>query len=382
VNTQVIMFHSIGCQHANTPYAKLSFPWEHFEYFCDYLVKNHYKTAFLSEWLSSQIKERKDKNIYLTFDDGFLDNWVYAFPILQKYQIKSTIFINPEFIQLGKAKRQTCLGKDTDDLRKKAIGYLNWVELKEMQASGLVDIQSHSMSHTWYPISNKVINIQQESNSQDYPWTIWNNSPNTKPHYLEQITSNSMQNYPIFENGRSLGIRRYFLSEEQIIEIQNNIADLLTKRLSRQEVIERVNIIVFNKRIFGRLETDQELFERYYYELARSKQILETGLNKSIDFLCWPGGAYNDLSVRISREVGYLASTLTSRGDNNPLHFSDYRRIPRIGVSSYWYERDGVRFYQKQIPVYILNREISGRRSFMSYRLSLVKKYKQLRRKK
>jgi peptidoglycan/xylan/chitin deacetylase (PgdA/CDA1 family) len=37
---------------------------------------------------------RKDKmNIHITFDDGYLNNYKYAFPLLEKYQLHSTLYI-------------------------------------------------------------------------------------------------------------------------------------------------------------------------------------------------------------------------------------------------------------------------------------------------
>ena len=33
------------------------------------------------------------KSIVITFDDGYLDNWVYAHPILQKYGMHAVVFV-------------------------------------------------------------------------------------------------------------------------------------------------------------------------------------------------------------------------------------------------------------------------------------------------
>ena len=85
----------------------------------------------------------------------------------------------------------------------------------------------------------------------------------------------------------------------------------------------------------GRFETKEETISRYYYELAESKKILEEKLNKKITILCWPGGSYNDESLKLSKEVGYLASTISSKEagrifDNTR---QKYKRIPRIPLS-------------------------------------------------
>ena len=37
------------------------------------------------------------KSILLTFDDGYLDNWVYAHPVLERHGLKATMFLVMEW---------------------------------------------------------------------------------------------------------------------------------------------------------------------------------------------------------------------------------------------------------------------------------------------
>lgn len=74
------------------------------------------------------------KPILITMDDGYYSNYEYIFPILQKYDIKASIFIVTDKI-----------GKEIDGKK-----YLSWEQCKEMQKSGLVEIFSHSKRHVFY----------------------------------------------------------------------------------------------------------------------------------------------------------------------------------------------------------------------------------------
>ena len=66
------------------------------------------------------------------------------------------------------------------------------------------------------------------------------------------------------------------------------------------------------------------------------KRILEENLGKKVDFLCWPGGGYNDVSLAMAEEAGYVASTIASRERKKTVdnYEKSYKRIVRIGMDS------------------------------------------------
>lgn len=67
------------------------------------------------------------KPVMLTFDDGYDDNYTELFPLLKQYNVKATVFVIVN--DLGKAHK------------------LTRAQVKEMSDSGLVSIQSHTLSH-------------------------------------------------------------------------------------------------------------------------------------------------------------------------------------------------------------------------------------------
>lgn len=68
--------------------------------------------------------------IALTIDDVPVGFYKYGFPLLKKYKIPFTIFVNIELLN--------------------APGFITTEMLKEMQTSGLATIGSHGMTHTFY----------------------------------------------------------------------------------------------------------------------------------------------------------------------------------------------------------------------------------------
>ena len=78
--------------------------------------------------------ELPSKPILITFDDGYYSNYEYIYPILQKYNVKASIFVITDKV-----------GKEIDGIK-----YLGWDECLDMQNSGLVEIFSHSKKHVFY----------------------------------------------------------------------------------------------------------------------------------------------------------------------------------------------------------------------------------------
>lgn len=90
-----------------------------------WLHKNKVKTLTVDELLSKR-SPTTEKAICLTFDDGWVGNYLYAYPILQEHGFKATFFIATDLI-----------GNSF---------YMTWEQLKQMRASGM-SIQSHTVSH-------------------------------------------------------------------------------------------------------------------------------------------------------------------------------------------------------------------------------------------
>lgn len=79
--------------------------------------------------LLSSKKYYTDRSIVLTFDDGYEDFYINAFPLLKKYNIRATVYII------------------TDLIGEK--GFLHKEQIRELIRSGLIEIGSHTLSHPY-----------------------------------------------------------------------------------------------------------------------------------------------------------------------------------------------------------------------------------------
>jgi peptidoglycan/xylan/chitin deacetylase (PgdA/CDA1 family) len=84
------------------------------------------------------------KALVITFDDGYANNYEKAFPILKAHGFKATVFLTSGLIGSGRLF-------DWDKERRDPESYrpLNWDQVLEMAASGLVSFGAHTRTHRW-----------------------------------------------------------------------------------------------------------------------------------------------------------------------------------------------------------------------------------------
>lgn len=105
-----------------------------------------------------------DKSVLITFDDGYLDNYVYAHPVMREFGMHGVIFLitgqigdDPEVRQHSTLEgHHECLPDCPDhreamtlirDGRTDEV-MLRWSEVEAMQAAGTFEFHSHTHTHT------------------------------------------------------------------------------------------------------------------------------------------------------------------------------------------------------------------------------------------
>ncbi len=137
----------ILCYHQFSPGAKarnqLAVAARVFEEQLAYLTGNGYQVIPLAEL--DAILSRKlpvpEKTVVLTIDDGYRSIYTIAYPLLKKYNIPATVFLYTDFVGGSAA--------------------LSWQQLREMQDSGLIDVQSHTRTHASLALTSNDTNQSQ-----------------------------------------------------------------------------------------------------------------------------------------------------------------------------------------------------------------------------
>lgn len=124
----VLNYHMV-----NRMFISLAIDPEDFDWQMKYLVDHGYH-AISPDELYAFLEGKgtlPDRPVLITFDDGYVDNYTNAYPILKKYNLKATIFIVTGFVSERK-------------------GYLTWDQLREMEQHGIT-AQSHTVTHAPLP---------------------------------------------------------------------------------------------------------------------------------------------------------------------------------------------------------------------------------------
>lgn len=140
----IIMYHSVTPE-AN-PENRLTVSTAAFRRQMRFLKSFGYNIVPLEE-IAALIRDKKKvpaKTIAVTFDDGYIDNYTYAFPVLKEYKIPATIFII------------------VDEVGRRQNDRLNWSQIEEMQKSGLITFGSHCLG----PVLLKEISSAEELKRQ------------------------------------------------------------------------------------------------------------------------------------------------------------------------------------------------------------------------
>lgn len=134
----ILMYHRVapeGCQAMSqwrvTP--------EAFAEQLHYLRDAGYYTIGLETWQQAIATKTPlpGRAILLTFDDGYLDFFTYAHPLLQAYGFSATVFLVAE--QVGKSNQW-------DEIYGESVPLMDWEQIRQLQAQG-IEFGSHSTTH-------------------------------------------------------------------------------------------------------------------------------------------------------------------------------------------------------------------------------------------
>lgn len=313
----LFLYHNVNPKSNVTP--------ELFEEHLKIIKDMNMKTITISDYYS---KGAGLNTVLLTLDDGYYDNYKYVFPLLKKYNVRATIFLNTLYV---KEKREiepelkSYYDANYEAIRNllqgKNIGtedYMSWEEIKEMYDSGLVDFQAHSHKHTAMFVDKKVKGFTKKVN-MDF----------TDLYLYGDIEDN----YPVFNKrgeytGKALKIKQEFF--KNFINFYNN---RLIELKNEKEKIKLAEKFIDENREYFSNETDKEYEDRISEDFIENKSLIEQHLGNKVQFFCWPWGHRGKNTIKILEKLGVKGFITTKKGTN--LIFPNWKMIRRIELRDY-----------------------------------------------
>lgn len=126
-----------------------------------YLAENGYRTV-TSEAVARLARDGVHpgpRSVALCFDDAWASVWTVVAPLLRRHGLQAITYISPERIA-DAAGTRPALGEPGFDAAPAAPAgplFATWPELRALQASGVMDLQAHTLRHAMIPCAAEVL---------------------------------------------------------------------------------------------------------------------------------------------------------------------------------------------------------------------------------
>jgi peptidoglycan/xylan/chitin deacetylase (PgdA/CDA1 family) len=270
-------------------------------------ISQNYTVLSLDEFLVHRSHEKPLplKTVIVTFDDGWRDNYMYAFPVLRKYSIPATIFLTTQFV-----------GKKHVFWQEKLRFLLS--RLHEHVVNSSVEFPAclqelPTMSRDYFQVQNLKDAIMHLPDKLKYADQIVRNDIIIcLEQYLNRprlpTESNSFLNWEELRE----------MAQFQVTFGSHGASHKILTLLSPKEITE---------------------------ELSASKRQIEEELGVKVTTFAYPDGSYNEFIINKLRAYGYK-SALTIKHGFNTTRTNPYC-LKRIDVSEDRFSNPRARFSEK-----------------------------------
>lgn len=258
------------------------------------------KTLTNREMLESLDKHGKlpKNSVALTFDDGYYDNYRHAFPLLKKYKMKATLYLNTAYVE---------------NEENRAFKYLSWKEIEEMSSSGVFDIQLHSHRHMPIFVNTSFDRVANSNDLLDRD--------------IQHLYGGNAQiGFPIFGKRGEFSSTGVIVPLEAAEKFKNFYENLSTEEKGNKKLIQDfINSELHKDLIF---ETLDEAKTRVLNDLNKNISLIEEHTGYKPNFFCWPWGHKSPEFIAILKSAGIAGFVTTRKGTNGlKLDLENIRRV-------------------------------------------------------
>lgn len=246
------------------------------------LLRKYFTVMPLHEWLvkAKNNEPLPKRTCAVTFDDGWQDNYAYAYPILKKYQIPATIFVVSSFVGSEKdfwpGRLAQLLFSVAKTGNQSLFRHVSWLNKSKLS------YQFNNVSPSVDELDEIIMQCKQNSDSENHA-------------YIDQAWQ------ALAEEDSNLQEVNYRATLNQP-ELEEMLASGLVKMGSH--TCNHIRML------------DTLAIDTMQHEVGESKKQLESQFDASVELFCYPNG---DVSSAAFDQVkqDYLGACTTVRGWNS-----------------------------------------------------------------
>lgn len=286
---------------------------ETFEKHVEFLLR-YYNIISLEDFYGyhSSRKPLPPRTAVVTFDDGWKDNFINAFPILKKYRVPTTIFLSTGFI---------------------GTNYVFWQEKLRFLLREFLKFSSNEREA--YLKNNKDIPaILKDCMTLSNEAAIWDMPKNLKK--MDEGDRNSIMD----------GLEEYLGFRD--FPIKNN--RFMTWENAREMMKAKIDFgsHTVNHKILTKLAS-KEVLE----ELSLSKSKIEKELNMQVRAFAYPNGTYNNIVMENVKKAGYQYAVGLDKGLNSM--DTDHYCLKRLNINELRFLKPGGGFSESIFSARLTN---------------------------
>lgn len=230
-------------------------------------LSKYYNVVSLEYFINHQEELSGRKNIVITFDDGYKDNFTIAYPILRKYKLPATIFLATDFIDTNKTKFEDILTSHF------ASNHINTIDIDSLRLK-------------------KELKNETERNAAITQFLYTLNRLDSKKR--EDVIHEVSTKYGIESNCSN----NVMLTWDGIMQMDRQLISFGAHSTSHQNLTK--------------LPYDQQIDE-----INKSKSAIEHHLESAVASFSYPLGFFDKNIIKALRDSGYKCAVTTISGVNN-----------------------------------------------------------------
>lgn len=269
-----------------------------------YLAENGYRTVG-ADALSALVHRGQrppERSVMLAFDDALASLWLVVGPLLKRHGLTAITYAIPGRIAEAAAVRPTIDDGPVDAAAADSAPnpFATWPELVALSRSGIVDVQSHTWSHSMVCCVDRadgVVMPGDDERTMNLP-RLGTSDP---PRYLTA----SRLGYPLFpRRSRMSDALRYLPDEAACEAVEQFVTDHGGIEFF-QRAEWQAKLQPGLDAIAGQWESDADRLAAIEHEVVAARDTLEARLGTRVRHMCLPWGVSGNITRSVLERLGF-----------------------------------------------------------------------------